>query len=114
MQQTTEPPACNNSTSIHDVNDEGTAMVRVDGSTDAFATHADAVHRETGDVDTPITARGSTLNAKPRPPGRRVPGPTRVMRGFCAFTGVMAPTARTTGSKADSRIRPRESLGCVR
>lgn len=25
MQQTTEPPACNNSTSIHDVNDEGTA-----------------------------------------------------------------------------------------
>ena len=36
------------------VNDERTGMVRVDGSTDRFALHADAVHRETGDTDTPI------------------------------------------------------------
>ena len=36
------------------VSDERTGMMRIDGSTDSFALHADAVHRETGDVDTPI------------------------------------------------------------
>ena len=44
------------------VNDERTGMVRVDGSTDRFALHADALHRETGDVDTPFgTLVGSAI-----------------------------------------------------
>lgn len=42
------------------VNDERTGMVRVDGSTDTFALHADALHRETGDVDTPVGTLGNT------------------------------------------------------
>src|SRR5688572_5948968 len=36
------------------VNDERTGMLRVDASTANFALHADAMHRETGDVETPI------------------------------------------------------------
>ncbi|KGQ19575.1 Outer membrane protein [Lysobacter dokdonensis DS-58] len=44
------------------VNDERTGMVRVDGSTDNFALHADAVHRETGDTDTPAgTLTGTAI-----------------------------------------------------
>jgi iron complex outermembrane receptor protein len=42
------------------VNDERTGLVRVDGSTANFALHADAVHRETGDVDTPLGTLGNT------------------------------------------------------
>ena len=42
------------------MNDERTGMVRVDGSTDNFALHADAVHRETGDTDTPIGTLAGT------------------------------------------------------
>lgn len=42
------------------VNDERTGMVRVDGSTPNFALHADALHRETGDVDTPFGTLAGT------------------------------------------------------
>ncbi|NUS60014.1 MAG: TonB-dependent receptor [Lysobacter sp.] len=42
------------------VNDERTGMVRVDGSTESFAIHADALHREAGDVETPIGTLGNT------------------------------------------------------
>ena len=42
------------------VNDERTGMVRVDGSTENFALHADAMHRETGDTDTPIGTLAGT------------------------------------------------------
>src|SRR4249919_2326121 len=42
------------------VNDERTGMLRVDGSTPDFAIHADAVHRETGDLDTPAGTLANT------------------------------------------------------
>src|SRR5688572_9680793 len=46
------------------VNDEGTGMLRVDGSTDRFAFHVDALHRETGDLEIPGQAESTALMAE--------------------------------------------------
>lgn len=46
------------------VNDEGTGMLRVDGSTDRFAFHFDALHRGTGDYDIPGFAESAALFAE--------------------------------------------------
>src|SRR5688572_15762162 len=46
------------------VNDEGTGMLRVDGSTDRFAFHVDALHRETGDFEIPGQAESAALMAE--------------------------------------------------
>lgn len=46
------------------VNDEGTGMLRVDGSTDRFAFHVDALHRETGDYEIPGQAESAALMAE--------------------------------------------------
>ena len=46
------------------VNDEGTGMLRVDGSTDRFAFHVDALHRETGDFEIPGHAESAALMAE--------------------------------------------------
>jgi iron complex outermembrane recepter protein len=42
------------------VNDERTGMVRVDASTATFALHADALHREADDVETPVGTLAGT------------------------------------------------------
>jgi iron complex outermembrane receptor protein len=61
------------------VNDERTGMVRVDASTATFALHADAVHRETGDVDTPI---GTLANTAIRTDSAALGGSYIGSRGF--------------------------------
>ena len=46
------------------VNDETTGMLRMDGSTDRFAFHVDALHRETGDFEIPGHAESAALMAE--------------------------------------------------
>ena len=46
------------------VNVERTGMLRVDGSTDAFAFHFDALHREAGDVEIPGFAESAAHRAE--------------------------------------------------
>jgi iron complex outermembrane receptor protein len=46
------------------VNDEGTGMLRVDGSTERFAFHVDALHRGTGDFEIPGHAESAALMAE--------------------------------------------------
>ena len=61
------------------VNDERTGMMRVDGSTENYVVHADAVHRETGDMDTPD---GTVANTAIRTDSAALGGTFIGTRGF--------------------------------
>jgi iron complex outermembrane receptor protein len=71
------------------VNDERSGMVRVDGSTDSFAIHADALHRETGDVDTPI---GTLANTAIRTDSASLGGSWIGARGFVGASASLYST----------------------